>query len=73
MSTGHLIHSGKFQNMPQKTNYILSFCTVTNRDGGIAIIEINNGAEIDVEMSEEIIQLADDVLGDKPLALLSNK
>jgi len=59
--------------MPQETNYILGFCTITNRDDGIAIIEINNGVEIDVEMSEEIIQLADDVLGDKPLALLSNQ
>ena len=59
--------------MPNQTEYKLSFCTVFHRDDGISVIEINEGIEVDIEMSQELIELAGEVLGDKPMALLSNR
>ena len=59
--------------MPDQTEYKLSFCTVFHRNDGISVIEINEGVEVDTDMSQELIELADQVLGDKPMALLSNR
>jgi len=59
--------------MTNQTEYKLSFCTVYHRDDGISMIEINEGVEVDTDMSNELVELAKNVLGERPIALLSNR
>ena len=58
--------------MTEVTEYKLSFCTASHRDDDIAIIEINDGVEVNADMAREITELADRVL-DGPIGLLSNR
>lgn len=53
--------------------YRLDFCTIYHRDDGITIIEINDGVNLDGNMAKELTDLKIRVLGDRPLALLSNR
>ena len=55
------------------TEYRLSFCTIANRDDDIAIVEIDEGVNVDADMAREITDLAAQVLGKKRIGLLSNR
>jgi len=59
--------------MPLNTEYRLHFCSIQHREDDICIIEINEGVNLDAQMSNELIDLTDKVMGDKPFALLSNR
>lgn len=63
----------KPESIMNSKEYKLSFCTVIHRDDDIAIIEIDEGVNVDAEMSDEITGLAANVLGDKLIGLLSNR
>lgn len=53
--------------------YRLDFCTIFHRDDDIAIIEIDEGVNIDADMAQELVALTENKLGDRPFALLSNR
>lgn len=55
------------------TKYRLDFCTITRRDDDIAILEIDEGVNIDADMARELIDLSKKELGNRPFALLSNR
>lgn len=59
--------------MSSPTTYKLDFCTIIHRDDDIAIIEINEGVNLDADMAKELIDLAKSKLDSKPFALLSNR
>ena len=59
--------------MPQTKEYKLSFCNIFHRDDDIAIIEINEGINVDASMAQELTELTKNVLGETSLALLSNR
>jgi len=59
--------------MQTVTEYKLDFCTIHHRDDGIAIIEIKDGINLSAGMARELADLTKKVLGDRPLALLSNR
>lgn len=59
--------------MPPITEYRLQFCTVTLREDDIVIIEIDDGVNLDAEMANELVELSNKELGDRPFALLSNR
>lgn len=55
------------------TKYRLDFCTVFHREDDIAIIEIDEGVNLDADMARELVELTKSKLGDRPFALLSNR
>ncbi|WP_455198384.1 DUF7793 family protein [Kaarinaea lacus] len=55
------------------TKYRLDFCTIFHRDDDIAIIEIDEGVNLDASMADELVALTRSKLGDRPFALLSNR
>ena len=59
--------------MLSTTEYRLEFCTVIHRDDDIAIIEIDEGVNLDADMARELVELTEKELGDRPFALLSNR
>ncbi len=59
--------------MTQVKEYKLSWCTLFQRDDHIVTIEINESIEVDTDMAQELIELSDNVYGDTPFALLSNR
>jgi hypothetical protein len=60
------------KTMASVTEYRLSFCNLCFRDDDIAILEIDDGVEVDAAMVREISALADDLL-DRPIGLISNR
>lgn len=60
------------ETMTRTREYRLSFCTLCFRDDDIAILEIDDGVEVDAAMVREISSLADRLL-DRPIGLLSNR
>lgn len=59
--------------MLSTTEYRLEFCTVIHRDDDIAIIEIDEGVNLDADMARDLVELTEKELGDRPFALLSNR
>lgn len=59
--------------MLSTTTYQLKFCTVFHRDDNIAIIEINEGVNLDANMAQELIDLTEEELKGRPFALLSDR
>lgn len=65
--------TGKLITMQTAIEYRLDFCTIHHHDGGITVIEIDDGINLDSSMTKELIDLTKKVLGENPLALLSNR
>ena len=59
--------------MLSTTKYQLEFCTVIHREDDIAIIEIDEGVNLDADMARDLVELTEKELGDRPFALLSNR
>jgi phospholipid N-methyltransferase len=64
---------GSLITMQTITEYRLDFCTIHHRDDGIAVIEIDEGVNLNANMADELAELTRKVLGSRPLALLSNR
>ena len=59
--------------MLSTTEYQLEFCTVIHREDDIAIIEIDEGVNLDADMAQDLGELTEKERGDRPFALLSNR
>lgn len=55
------------------TDYRLDFCSISLREDNIAIIEIDEGVNIDADMARQLTELTKSELGGRPFALLSNR
>ena len=53
--------------------YRLDFCTIFHRDDDIAIIEIDEGVNLDASMAQKLTDLTEHQVGNRPFALLSNR
>lgn len=69
----HFNLARKQSAMLTTTRHQLEFCTVIHRGDDIAIIEIDEGINLDADMAQELIELTERELGDRPFALLSNR
>jgi len=61
------------QDILSMAKYRLDFCTIFHRDDDIAIIEIDEGVNLDASMAQQLADLTEKKIGNRPFALLSNR